>query len=262
VGFAVRRGLSLPIRCPNVPLDERLKALPFLVAAAHRVRVDPPRERWVGMPKLLHHVGRVLADRHEDRGERVAQLVGRDPKTDPARPASRPPSPQATPAHPGAARRVHRRDARRRTARDSPRAARIVRRLPPPPSRTLRSRSRSRRRGRLAGRPGSSDGGTGQWQDPAARQAPGTRAERPGARAAPARSRNIVARRATARVEVLRILRTTPGTPLRRAKLVRDDCRLPRTRRLCHPSHHGARPRCGDARPVTPRFAAAAPRGR
>jgi hypothetical protein len=63
-----------------VPLDERLEPLTFLLAAPHHVRVDPQRERRIGMPELLHHIGRVLADRHQDRGERVPQLVRADPK--------------------------------------------------------------------------------------------------------------------------------------------------------------------------------------
>jgi hypothetical protein len=40
------------------------------------------------MPELLHHVGRVLADRDQDRGERVAQLVRGDPERQGCRPRS------------------------------------------------------------------------------------------------------------------------------------------------------------------------------
>jgi hypothetical protein len=71
VGWLVRSGLSLPIRRPNVPLDKRLEPLALLLAAAHRVGVDPQREGRVGVPELLHHVGGVPADRDQDRGVRV-----------------------------------------------------------------------------------------------------------------------------------------------------------------------------------------------
>ncbi len=73
-------GGILPIHCPNVALDERLESLSLLLAPAHHVRVDPQRERRVGVPELLHHVRRVLADRHQDRGERMPEVVRGDPK--------------------------------------------------------------------------------------------------------------------------------------------------------------------------------------
>ena len=68
MGRVARRGLSLPIRCPNVALDERLEPLALLLAAAHRVGVDPQREGRVGVPELLHDVGRILADRDQGAG--------------------------------------------------------------------------------------------------------------------------------------------------------------------------------------------------
>jgi hypothetical protein len=55
-----------------VAFDQRFEPRPLLLAAAHREGVDPQRERRVGVPELLHHVCRVLADRDQDRGERVA----------------------------------------------------------------------------------------------------------------------------------------------------------------------------------------------
>ena len=45
--------------------------LALVLAAAHRVGVDPQREGRICVPELLHHVRRVLADRR--------QLSGIDP---------------------------------------------------------------------------------------------------------------------------------------------------------------------------------------
>ena len=74
MGRLVRLGLSLPVRCPNVSLDERLEA-PALLLAAHHVGVDPERESWIRVAELPYDVGRVPAVRHRDRGERVPQFV-------------------------------------------------------------------------------------------------------------------------------------------------------------------------------------------
>jgi hypothetical protein len=50
---------SLPFPCQNPAFDERFESIAFL-AAAHHVRVDPERERRIGVPELLHHVCRAL----------------------------------------------------------------------------------------------------------------------------------------------------------------------------------------------------------
>jgi hypothetical protein len=50
---------------PNV--CRAVARLPLLIAGAHH----PEGERRVSVSELLHQVGRVLADRDQDRGERV-----------------------------------------------------------------------------------------------------------------------------------------------------------------------------------------------
>jgi hypothetical protein len=56
----------------------RLRSSPYpRLVAAHEVRVDPERERQIGVPELIHHVRRVVAERDGQRRERVPQLVRR-----------------------------------------------------------------------------------------------------------------------------------------------------------------------------------------
>jgi Transposase DDE domain group 1 len=62
------RGFDRCAQCvPSRGLTRALERLPLLIAAAHH----PERERRVGVSELLHQVGRVLADRDQDRGERL-----------------------------------------------------------------------------------------------------------------------------------------------------------------------------------------------
>ena len=66
--------------CPNrayQPLHQRPQPLVLAVVAAHRVGVDRQRQRRVGVPHLLHHDGRRLADRVQQRRERAPQPVRR-----------------------------------------------------------------------------------------------------------------------------------------------------------------------------------------
>jgi hypothetical protein len=59
-----------PICAQSWPSTSALSCSRSSLAAAHRIGVDAQREGRVGVPEL-HHVGRVLADRHENRGGRV-----------------------------------------------------------------------------------------------------------------------------------------------------------------------------------------------
>ncbi len=72
------RGRRFSRLCPIAAFGERLELLALLTAAAHRAGEDPQRGGRVGVAELLHHVGRVLADPDEDRGERVPQRLRGD----------------------------------------------------------------------------------------------------------------------------------------------------------------------------------------
>ncbi len=58
------------------PRYQRLQPRPLASVPAHRVAVDAQGEARVGVAELGHHGNRVLARGDQDRGERVAQLVG------------------------------------------------------------------------------------------------------------------------------------------------------------------------------------------
>ena len=60
-----------------VALDERPQAQLGGGVSPHPVAVDAQREGRVGMAELIHHAARIDAQRDEDRGEGVSELVGR-----------------------------------------------------------------------------------------------------------------------------------------------------------------------------------------
>jgi hypothetical protein len=66
-----------PIIAPIVAFDERVELLALVLAAAHRMGVDAQPEGRVGVAELLHHVGRGLADRDQDRSISTGAASGR-----------------------------------------------------------------------------------------------------------------------------------------------------------------------------------------
>jgi hypothetical protein len=52
----------------------------ILLRDGHRLGVQPERHGGVGVPHLTHDVGRVLAERDQQRGERAAQRVRAPPR--------------------------------------------------------------------------------------------------------------------------------------------------------------------------------------
>jgi hypothetical protein len=60
-----------------VALDERPQAPLGGGVSPHPVSVDAQREGRISMPELVHHAARIDAQRDEDRGEGVAELVRR-----------------------------------------------------------------------------------------------------------------------------------------------------------------------------------------
>ena len=63
--------------CPITAFNERPEAFLVALVAAHRVGVDAEGEARIRVAKLSHDVRRILAADVQDRGECVAQLVGR-----------------------------------------------------------------------------------------------------------------------------------------------------------------------------------------
>lgn len=61
-----------------VSFDEVLELLALFGCVAHDVGVDAEGEDGVGVAELVHDVGGVLADRDQDGGEGVSELVGAD----------------------------------------------------------------------------------------------------------------------------------------------------------------------------------------
>jgi hypothetical protein len=68
--------------------DQESQRILGLGSATHVVAVDAKRERRIGVAELVHDRARIDTERDQQRRERVAQLVGREPPGKGTSPAS------------------------------------------------------------------------------------------------------------------------------------------------------------------------------